>query len=33
MARFGEAGICEALDEVESDCDAEDDPFADIGEQ
>ena len=30
-----EAGICEAVDEVESDCDSEDedDSFADIDEQ
>ena len=29
-----EVGICEAIDEAESDCDSkEDDPFADIDEQ
>ena len=28
-----EAGICEAVDKTESDCDSEDDPFADIDEQ
>ena len=30
---FVEAGICEAVDEAESDCNSEDDPFADIDEQ
>ena len=30
---FMEAGICKAVDETESDCDSEDDPFADIDEQ
>ena len=30
---FVEAGICEAVDEAESDCDSEDDPFADIYKQ
>ena len=30
---FVEAGICEATDKAESDCDSEDDPFADIAEQ
>ena len=33
MARFVEAGICEALDEAESDCESADDPFANIGEK
>ena len=28
-----EAGICEAVDEAESDCDSEDDPFGNIDEQ
>ena len=30
---FVEAGICEAADEAEIDCNSEDDPFADIDEQ
>ena len=30
---FVEAGICEAMDEAESDRDSEDDPFANIYEQ
>ena len=30
---FVEAGICEAMDEAESDCDLEDHPFANIDEQ
>ena len=30
---FVEAGTCEAIDEAESDCDSEDDPFANIDEQ
>ena len=30
---FVEAGICEAIDEEESNCDLEDDPFADVDEQ
>ena len=33
MVDFVEAGICEAMDEAESDCDSKDDPFADINEQ
>ena len=31
--RSRRAGICEAVDEADSDCDSEDDPFADIDEQ
>ena len=31
--RFVEVGICEAMDEAESDCNSEDDPFANIDEQ
>ena len=30
---FVEAGICEAVDEAQGDCDLEGDPFADIDEQ
>ena len=30
---FVEVGICEAVGETESECDLEDDPFADIDEQ
>ena len=33
MARFVKAGICEAVDKAESDCESEDDPFTDIGEE
>ena len=30
---FVEAGICEAIDKAESNCDSEEDPFANIDEQ
>ena len=30
---FVEAGICEAMDKAQSDCDSEVDPFADIDAQ
>ena len=30
---FVEAGIFETMDKAESDCDSEDDPYADIDEQ